>query len=51
MNLFGYVIEKYNPAQPGISADSGPAEPDNIIDYQRAYQEIEIINRARKSVV
>lgn len=41
-----WLAEKLNPAQPAIAAANTVALPESIVDYEHAYQEIEIINRA-----
>jgi len=46
-----WMAEKLNPAQGSIAAGESVASPENIIDYQSAYAEIEIINRAVEMVI
>lgn len=46
-----WLAEKLNPAQASIASAEPIASPEPIIDYQQAYTEIEIINRAVEMVI
>lgn len=46
-----WVAEKLNPAQPSIASMHSSATPESIIEYQQAYQDIEIIHRAVELIV
>jgi HK97 family phage portal protein len=46
-----WLSEKINPAQPSIASMEPYASPETIVDYEHAYREIEIINRAVQMVV
>lgn len=47
----GWLAEKLNPAQPSIASLEPFASPENIVDYEQAYRDIEIIHRAIEMVV
>jgi len=46
-----YLATKLNPAQPTIARAEGPSYPENIIDYETAYREIDIIHRSIELIV
>jgi HK97 family phage portal protein len=46
-----WVAEKLNPAQPAIAALESQASPETIVDFQQAYKEIEVVNRAVEMIV
>lgn len=46
-----WLSEKLNPAQPSIASTEVSAYPESIMDYQSAYRDIEIVNRAVQVVV
>lgn len=46
-----WLSEKLNPAQPAIAAANSVVLPENILEYEQAYQEIEIINRSVDMIV
>lgn len=46
-----WLSEKLNPAQPSIAAQEVYASPENIVEYETAYRDIEIIHRAVDIVV
>jgi len=41
-----WVAEKLNPVQPSIARDAGYQVPETIVDYERAYRDVEVIRRA-----
>ena len=41
-----WVSEKLNPVQPSIAAQEPFSSPDNIVDFKKAYREIEIVHRS-----
>ncbi len=45
------VLFKLNPAQPGIAATEGEADPENIVDFQKSFDEIEIIHRSIELII
>lgn len=46
-----WISEKLNPAQPAIASLEPYASPETIVDYQQAYKEIEVVNRAVEMVI
>lgn len=46
-----YIAEKLNPAQPSIARDEGYQTPESIVDYERAYRDVEVIHRAVDIIV
>jgi len=38
-----WVAEKLNPVQPSIARDAGYQVPETIVDYERAYRDVEVI--------
>lgn len=46
-----WLSEKLNPAQYAISSSESVAMPESILEYQEAYQEIELINRAVDMII
>ena len=38
-----YLSEKLNPIQPSIAAQEPFSSPENIVDFEKAYREIEIV--------
>jgi HK97 family phage portal protein len=46
-----WLSEKLNPAQPSIASLEPYASPETIVDFEQAYREIEIINRAVEMVI
>ena len=41
-----WLSEKLNPAQPSIASLEPYASPESIVDFEQAYREVEIVNRA-----
>ena len=41
-----WVAEKLNPVQPSIARDAGYQVPETIVDFERAYRDVEVIRRA-----
>jgi len=41
-----WVSEKLNPVQPSIAAQEPFSSPENIVDFKKAYREIEIVHRS-----
>ena len=46
-----WISEKLNPVQPSIAVQEPFASPENIVSYERAYRDIEIINRSVDLVI
>lgn len=46
-----WLSEKLNPAQPAIASANTITSPESIVEYEQAYQEIEIINRSVNMIV
>ena len=46
MGLRDWIVEKLNPAQASIATQEISAPPTNIVDFEQAYREIDIINRS-----
>lgn len=51
MNWFSDLVEKLNPAQASIAAKEVTAAPDNIIEFEQAFREIEIIHRGVEMII
>lgn len=46
-----YIAEKLNPVQPSIARDQGYQSPEQVVDYERAYRDVEVIHRAVDIIV
>ena len=46
-----YLSEKLNPIQPSIAAQEPFSSPENIVDFEKAYREIEIVHRSVDIVI
>lgn len=46
-----WISEKLNPIQPSIAAQEPFSSPENIVDFETAYREIEIVHRAVDMVI
>ena len=46
-----YLSEKLNPVQPSIASQEPFSSPDNIVDFEKAYREIEIVHRSVDIVI
>ena len=46
-----YLSEKLNPVQPSIAAQEPFSSPENIVDFEKAYREIEIVHRSVDMVI
>ncbi len=46
-----YLSEKLNPVQPSIAAQEPFSSPENIVDFEKAYREIEIVHRSVDIVI
>lgn len=46
-----WASEKLNPAQPSIAASEAAVYPESVIEYEQAYDEIEVIHRAVEMIV
>lgn len=51
MGILDTWLAKFNRAQPSISANETEVAPDNIVDLQLAYQQIEVINRSVELII
>jgi len=47
----GWLVEKLNPAQPSIASMEPRVLPETIVDFEQAYNEIEIIHRSVEMVI
>lgn len=50
-SLKSWIVEKLNPAQPAIASLQPFASPETTVDYQQAYRDIEVVNRAIQMIV
>jgi HK97 family phage portal protein len=41
-----WISEKLNPVQPSIAAQEPFSSPENIVDFEQAYREIEVVHRS-----
>lgn len=46
-----WIAEKLNPVQPSIARDAGYQTPEQVVDYERAYRDVEVIHRAVDIIV
>jgi HK97 family phage portal protein len=46
-----WLSQKLNPAQPSLAAAEPYASPETIADYEQAYREVEVVNRAIELII
>ena len=46
-----WISEKLNPVQPSIAAQEPFSSPENIVDFEQAYREIEIVHRSVEIII
>lgn len=51
MSWLDNMQQKLNPAQASIASSRGESSPDNIIDFQTAFDEIEVVHRAVEMII
>jgi HK97 family phage portal protein len=47
----GWLSEKLNPAQPSLAASQPYASPESLVDYEKAYREVEVVNRSIELII